>query len=47
MHRHDDRSGDRGYLREAARGVALFAGLAVSVVLVAAVIASLLNLVVG
>jgi hypothetical protein len=47
MDRHGGRSGDRGYLREATRGVALFAGLAVGVVLVAAVIASLLNLVVG
>jgi hypothetical protein len=46
MARHD-RSGDRGYLREASRGVALFAGLAVGVVVVAAVIAGVLTLVAG
>jgi hypothetical protein len=47
MDRHGDRAGDRGYLRESSRGMVLFTGLAIGVMLVAALIAALLNLVVG
>jgi hypothetical protein len=47
MDRHGDRGGDRGYLRESSRGMILFTGLAIGVLLVAALIATLLDLVVG